>query len=263
MVCKRLLCYWILFFCQIVFAQDYYIEEKKGWFWNENSQNIMQNPKKVKKNEAPKNDITTQDKPLSAKEKLKKQGEDWENALSEAILNPTPKNYYHYLQLTKKIQEQASHFSEGFKHMIWLNPEFDLNISNPTNSHAILIKEKLKNQENKRKLKKISQKYGFIFFYRGGCEYCELFSPILKKIVDEYHFEIIPISVDGIVLPEFQQSKTNSQLVKKLKIDVTPALFLINPDSNNIIYIHYGFADYDNLIEKIIFVVDNLEKKGK
>ncbi|MFX7942098.1 conjugal transfer protein TraF, partial [Acinetobacter baumannii] len=81
----------------------FYDQKKRGWFFYE------EKPKVVKKKEVKQKPLET----LTPVQILKKQGEDFDNALATAILNPSPQNYKRYMEMSTQILTQSSMFADG------------------------------------------------------------------------------------------------------------------------------------------------------
>jgi conjugal transfer pilus assembly protein TraF len=238
-------------------TSNYFHDRERGWFWYEDPKELEQ--KEEKKSEK----VTSSPSPaapaMSPREILKKQGEDWEDSLATAILHPSKENYRQYLAKTAQIQQQSHDFSTGFKQAIWVSPEYDYTLSKPRDTQAIVAQ----NQENFRldenELYRLSQKNGLIFFFRSDCPYCHRFAPVLKKFSEQYGFTIIPVSLDGVGLPEYPYPKKNYDLGRKLNVSVVPAVFMVNPDSNSVSTVGYGYADWTKLTKKVLFAAQQLE----
>lgn len=228
---------------------SYYNDRERGWFWYEEPELIIE-PEEKEQEQA---SVPVQSAPMSPREILKKQGEDWEDAMATAILDPSQENYENYLRMTAIIQQQSQDFAEGFKKSLWVTPEYDYTLQSPRNTQAIVAKNQADLVVKAGDLHRLADDNGLIFFFRSDCPYCHRFAPILKKFAGQYGFAIVPVSLDGGGLPEFPYPKPNYDLGKKLNVDVVPALFLVNPDSNKVTTVGYGYSDWSELREKIIF----------
>lgn len=237
-------------------SKAYYNDRERGWYWYEDPSDVEEEePEKV----AP-DAIVVQPVPvLSPREILKKQGEQWEDALATAILNPTKENYLTYLAMTSKIQQQSQDFSTGFKQAIWVSPEYDYTLTKPRNTQAIIAQNEQESKLDENELYRLSQQNGLIFFFRSDCPFCHRFAPILKKFSERYGFSIIPVSLDGKGLPEYPYPKPNYEMGRKLNVSVVPALFMVNPDTNAVSAVGYGYADWSQLTTKVLFAAQQLE----
>jgi len=64
----------------------------------------------------------------------------------------------------------------------------------------------------------LTQDYGLLFFYEGKYQASEAFALIVQQFVSKYDWKMTPISVDGIVLKSFAQSK-NATVKKQWSIN--------------------------------------------
>lgn len=236
--------------------QNYFDDRERGWFWYEDP---LPEPekKKAKKAQSP---VASSAPKLSPREILKKQGEDWEDAMANAILYPSQENYRRYMAMTSQIMQQSQNFATGFKRALWVTPEYDYTLKNPTTPQAIAARNEERFIANADNLYSAAKKYGLLFFLRSDCPYCHRFAPVLKKFADFYGFEVIPVSVDGGGLPEYPNPRKNHALGRKLNISVVPALFLLNPDTNAVATVSYGFVGWTELVEKMLVAIEAIEK---
>ena len=254
----RILILPLLLFCSLAFSEDkqnYWDDRERGWYWYEKDKPVEEELK-----EKP---IATPSAPptLSPREQLKKQGEEWENSLATAILTRTPESYQEYLAMTTKIQQQSQEFATGLKQTVWVNPEYDYTLTKPVTTQAIVAKNQEDKAQQEQILSGMAQQNGLIFFFRSDCQFCHRFAPVLKKFAEHYGFTVVPVSLDGGGLPEFPYPKKNYDLGRKLKVDVVPALFIVQPDSNSIAAVGYGYSDLSTLIQKLLFAGQQLARR--
>jgi conjugal transfer pilus assembly protein TraF len=241
-------------------SDDFFSDKERGWFFYEEP--VLEEKKKEDVIKPIPNKGGGGFGQMSAREILKKQGEDWENSLSEAILDPTPENYRRYLAQTAAIQKQGQDFSLGFKRAIWVNPEYDYSLESPRNTQAIIAHNEVKNRNADAGLRSLSKDNGILFFFRSDCPYCHRYAPILKRFAETYGFTVVPVSLDGQGISEYPYPKTNYDAGRKLKVSAVPATFLINPDSNTVGVVGYGFSDWSELTQKISFAGQKMNKKN-
>lgn len=227
----------------------YYHDRERGWYWYEDPKTIEEEPVQEAKKDTTGGESTSAP---TARELLKMQGEDWEQTMAAAILNPSQQNYQEYLTKTALIQAQSQQFADGVKHAIWTNPEYDYTLAHPVETQAIVAKNQQDVAANQKELFSIAQSKGLIFFFRSDCPYCHRFAPILSKFSEAFGFSVIPVSLDGEGLPEYPYPKKNYDLGRKLNVSVVPALFIVNPDSNTVSTVGYGYSDWTTLIQKVL-----------
>lgn len=230
-------------------------DSQRGFYWGEEPEPEVEEkepePEKLVSHAKP--TPAPAPKELSPREKLKKQGEDWEDALALAILEPKRENYLNYLEQTNQIMEQGQTFAKGFKESLWVTPEFDFTLKSPRKTQAIMAQNEHKRGEENEKLKSIAEENGILFFFRSDCPYCHKYAPILKRFSEEYGFTVIPISLDGQGLTEYPYPKKNYEMAGKLNVEVVPATFIVNPDTNKVSTVGYGYASWNQLVQKVLF----------
>lgn len=225
----------------------FYDERKKGWFFYE------EKPKVVKKKEAEKKNVEVP-KALTPVETLKKQGEDFDNALATAILNPSPENYKRYLDMTAKIMGQSANFADGVEKFTYVNPKYDYTIQSPQGSN-VQLHNMMNNQQKDSLISASAQQNAILFFFRSDCPYCHKYAPIVKEFAANYGFIVETISLDGRGLPEYPNPRYNPQLAQRLKVETVPAIYLLNPKQNKVTAVGFGLSDYGTLGNKIIAAI--------
>jgi len=237
--------------------ENYFDDRERGWFWYEDpaakAEEAIKKPTREAGTEVPASPE------LMPRAILKKQGEDWENSLATAILQPTKANYRRFLALSSRIQQQSQVFATGFKQAIWVTPQYDYTLKKPRTTQAIVAQNQEALRLSEGELYRLAQRHGLIFFFRSDCPYCHRFSPVLKKFSDQYGFSVIPVALDGVGLPDFPYPKRNEDLGRKLKVSVVPAVFLVDPQSNAVSTVGYGYADWSTLTQKVRFAAQQLE----
>lgn len=237
--------------------ENYFDDRERGWFWYEDPaakrKAAITKPTREAGAEVPATPV------LTPREILKQQGEAWENSLATAILHPTKDNTQRFLALSSRIQQQSQAFATGFKQAIWVTPEFDYTLQKPRTTQAIVAHNQQERRLSEGELYRLAQRHGLIFFFRSDCPYCHRFSPVLKKFSDQYGFTVIPVALDGVGLPDFPYPKRNEAMGRKLNVSVVPAVFMVNPDSNAVSTVGYGYADWSTLTQKVLFAAQQLE----
>jgi len=262
----------LLVFIMVVFSGEniaegqktYYEDRERGWYWYEEPPIEEDVEEAQKQKEMPSVVITSPSKSMSPAEIIKKQKELFENALAAAVINPTSENIREYLVISQQINGQAERFSDAFKKTIWMSPEFDYSLSGgrPTTTQAIAAYNQNQVKENYDDIYKIAQKKGIIYFFRSDCPYCARFSPILKQFASKFGFTVIPVAMDGKGTKEYPYPKRSDYMVSRLNVSVVPATFLVDPDTNSVSTIGYGYNDWTALLSKVLFANEQMEGVG-
>jgi len=239
-------------------GNEYYGDRERGWFWYEEPPVEVEEPKEDKTPE-PVAAAPVMPAPMAPREILKKQGEDWEDAMAMAILDPTQENIEEYLAKTTQIQQQAQTFSTEFKRTIWTTPEYDYSLVRPTSPEAVMAANQQKQEDYSRQLMDIANKKGLIFYFRSDCPYCHKFAPLLKRFGESYGFTIIPVTLDGGGLPEYPYPKANGVLGHQLQVSSVPALFMVDPAQNKVAPVGYGYRDWTKLTSQILYANSKMD----
>lgn len=235
-------------------SKMFFVDRERGWFWYE-TRPIIEERENEKEEQLKKQPS------LIPKEILQEQGKNWENSLAKAIIDPNQENIHEYLRATKIINEQAQKFSTSFKEAIWVNPEYDYSLERPIATQAIVAQNEDNFKEQEILLRKMAKSHGLIFFFSGSCPHCQRFAPLFRKFTDFYKFSVIPVSINGEGLAEFPQSQKNLHLGNKLNVSTVPAIFMVDPLSNKVAAVSYGYVDWTTLSQKILSAYKRIQVK--
>jgi len=230
----------VLFFCMSsVFAVDFYDIHAKGWHWYEN-------PKEETKE-------VTQD-PVERMNALKA---TIQRALDTAILSPTDQNVKNYIALQNAISNQSTIFANVWQKVLLGNPNLDYSLVHPTNNLAKQVDIDDKQQKEDLAIANLARGSGLFFFYKSTCPYCRKFAPILRDFATKHNIVVIPITMDGIALSEFPESKIDGGQAARFKVTVEPALFAVNPYTHIAYPISYGLISEEDLKQRILDISQN------
>lgn len=219
-------------------------EKARGWHWYEEALILKraQKPQTIQ----PPTDLKTD--PLSRLARFQKQ---LETVKAQAVLDPTPGNVKAYMELQRAVLERASHFAETWMRVVYQTPELDYSLKHPTTQAARHVYLSNQQQGTEAKIRALSQTHGLFFFYSGSCGYCRAFAPIVKRFADQYGWDVLSISLDGEVLPEFPRSRRDNGAAEKLGIRTVPALLAVNPKTGNILPLSYGLSTHDQIEARV------------
>jgi len=227
---------------------------EKGWFWYEKT------PAKIAPNLIEKQpNITIPSFPPKTMEEARK---SIKILKEKAIMNPTEKNIASYIRLQNWMMGRSQLFARVWKDTLRHNPELDYSIEHPTNAQAIIVQKELRRSQDLSKIRKLSKEWGLFFIFRSNCPYCHKEAPILKRFSSEYNMAIVPISQDGLGLPDFPTPQID-KVSRKFGVQTIPALFLVHPKSQTVIPISSGLISQDDLINRIVLTTDKLERRGR
>jgi conjugal transfer pilus assembly protein TraF len=230
----------------VVFAQSFFEAHNDGWFWYQDF------PLELPKNSAKHlpDDLAN---PTEMMHDFSKKVED---SLNRAILSPTPENLRNYAAQYFEVIRKGQRFTDAYKVMSLNYPQYDYSLKFPTNHLAqpIHIAEELKIR--KSKIHQFSKSHGFFFFLASRCPYCHAFSPIVKQFTEKYNISVVPITLDGGVLPEFPHAVPDNGSAKALKVYSLPSLYAVNPGTQQIIPIANGALSLSELEENILKILE-------
>lgn len=218
-----------------------------GWnFYCDNKKNKKKEPKDSKKEEATSPTIAQ-----IATNKTKEIKKRHQELLDIATHFPTQENIRNYIEFNQMMLDKSSYFAEVSKRAIWQTPEINYALKRPINSAGKRVWIEEKNKKEVQAVRSLKDKFGIFFFYRSDCPYCHAFSPTLKKLAKEFDIDIMAISMDGVKLSEWPNSKIDSGQAQKLGITTVPATIAFDKKTSQIIPIGFGALSRQELIEQI------------
>ena len=233
-------------FPTLAHADDFWTQRAVGWHW-------YQDPAD-KKPAAP----TTPGDSIQAMTALQHQVQQ---TLDQAILNPTTENVKNYIALQNRLSAQATRFSQVWQSVLLNYPQLDYSLLHPTNGLAKQIELDQNHQQEDAAIHRFAQQNGLFFFYRSTCPYCQRFAPILKDFSQRYGLSVIPVTTDGISLPDFPKSQIDQGQAERLKVTMEPALFTADPRTHQIIPVSYGLLSEDELRQRLLTIAQSSEDK--
>jgi len=177
------------------------------------------------------------------------------NHLQEKMyLAPTEENIRNFIAEQNKIMMRASLVQDNWKAVLLKHPELDYTLSHPTNNTGLQIEYDQEAAQEESVIHELAKKSGLFFFYRSTSPYCKRFAPLIKEFASAYGIKVVPITLDGISLPEFPNSHINQGQAERLHVTVTPALFAVNPYTDQNVPIAYGLVSEADLKKRILDV---------
>ena len=231
-----------LFSANVSAEQQWFDRHSEGWFWYEPTME----PEKEK------------DESEAQNAKLQPLSSAWIRGnigqyLDKAIDHPSKENVSNYLYLDRLVKEKAERFAHVGKQIIESDPMLDENVRRPISPAAAKIKDDMAYKARELVLRKIARIAGLVFYYRGHCKLCLIQARTVLLLSMEYGFELIPISIDGQLIPELPDSRIEHSPPSNLNILTYPALFLMHPP-NNIVLIRQGTTSLTALTERLVDV---------
>lgn len=229
-----------------VVEASFFEENKTGWHW-------YQDPV-ILQEEVPHGTTQNQNANLSATEIVEDYKKELEHRLHTALVEPSFKNVKAYQELQKDMMDKAEHFSEMWMQVLYNNPYLDHTLITPVNHKSRHLYFDQKKQRTAKTIQDLSNEYGLFFIFDSHCSYCREFSPIVKLFSKTYNWEVIPITADGGNLSEFPRPLDDNGIIEKWKIKAFPALFAVNPNTEEVIPIAYGMTSLDEIESRIMLL---------
>ena len=223
--------------------------EAIGWHWYNEIYEAKEKPVKNKPI-----------KPKTAEAEMTKLRETVREAKAKAILYPTEENVREYITLQNLVAEKASMFSSMWQKVLLDFPELSYAVLHPTENNAQHVLYEQDRQKENQAIAAYREKYGMFFFYRGDNLLDQELAPTIASFSKENQISLIPISVDGKILPVFVESTIDKGQAKKLGVKYFPALILVEPKSRAVQPLNYGFISLDELRHRFLQVATNFKE---
>ena len=226
-------------------TNTYFDSHEKGWHWYEE-------PPAPEKPEQ----VST---PTDPTEQMNAVRATVTRALNQAILEPTEENVSTYIALQNQVSHQSGQFANVWQKVLLDQPNLNYSLIHPTNQIGSQIDTDSQHAKEDQAIAKLASETGLFFFYHSTCPYCQRFAPILKDFSTRYGITVIPVTTDGISLPEFPNSKVDAGQARKFNVTVEPALFAVNPYTHRAYPVSYGLLTESDLRKRILDLANNFE----
>lgn len=223
---------------------SFYGDHHRGWHWYELHEVLETHDDEWKEHEMASRVVAQYKKNL-------------EESLAKAWLNPTPNNIKAYQILQKDMLDRSQLFSHVWMQTILGNPELDHTLVVPINQKARHIYLDQEKQRAKELIQSLAKDYGLFFFFRGRCEYCHAFAPIVQAFAKKHRWDVLAISIDGGTCETFPQAIADNGLAQTWNVKILPALFAVNPHTGHVIPVAYGMVSEEDIVSRLMILVDS------
>ena len=199
--------------------------------------------------------------PLSAREKLQRFQNYYKEVRARAVINPTPRNVAHAMQLHKFMYDRAQAFGKASKEAVLMYPSLSQQLNFPTQDVAQQIYSKQNTQKQHKAVQQIADQYGLFFFYKGQNPYAQRMGPIVQRFADKHNLKLIGVTMDGTALPQIEDNRPNRGQARAVGVKALPAVFLVDPDQQQARPIAYGFTTQNELLNRIHEAVTDYGRK--
>jgi conjugal transfer pilus assembly protein TraF len=229
--------------------EDFDVTRHNGWHWYKDK-SAEQKQKKIETEEEHKNRINKEYEVVQ---------ERINTAEKEMVLHPTEENVLRFIRLQQQIMERSfNDVPNTWKKVLLKHPEFNYSLVYSGNVAANKIRAERERKNEEEAIAALAKTSGLFFFYRSNCPYCRVFAPTVKLFAETYHINVVPITTDGIALPEFPKSFNDHGQARKFQVQMEPALFAVNPYTRKAFPIAYGLISFDELRKNILDAVNQM-----
>lgn len=176
---------------------------------------------------------------------------------ARAILEPTTENVTQYIRFQREQLDRASTFADVWSRAVWQNPELDYTLERPVNTLGKQTWTDQRNIERQGTMQDLSQRYGVFYFYSSNCAACQVFSPIMRGISDQFGLEVLAVSMDGGANDAFPNFVVDTGQYQRMGLGENrqvPALVLFDTETKQPIPIGYGLMAADEVMQRIFYL---------
>ena len=152
--------------------------------------------------------------------------------------------------------QKSQNFAKTWMQVVYENPQLDHTLIAPVNQkarHIYLDQERSQIAETIHNLK---EQYGLLFFFSSSCVYCHQFAPIVQQFSAKYGWQVMAISLDGGSVPGFKEILPDNGLAVKLQVPVLPALFAVDPKTEQVLPVAFGLTTLDQMEARIMALIE-------
>jgi len=227
-----------------LFADPFFGSHHEGWFWYQDF------PLETKKLTQTVNPV-----PFNPTEAMSAFRQKVEDSLNLAVLFPTQENLKDYAKHYFDVIKRGQRFTDGYKLMLLNYPQYDYALNFPTNHLNQPVYARQQQNKIEAKIRQFCQSNGFFFFFSSRCPACHAFAPIVKQFKEKYSSLVTAISLDGGSVPEFPTVTPDNGMAAAFNLYRVPALYALNPKTQQAIAITHGMISLSQLEENILKIL--------
>lgn len=213
----------------------------KGFYWFEREQKPSQNNKQEYQ-------MPTAEEAAASIEARKKTLDDARNQMvavgfdQDAPLSAKRQAVINYKKLEMGMWDGALSLVDASDMANFTNPEIADNQTQPTNVFGVKLQRQVEAEQNIVSIMQFAKEFDLLLFADESCRYCREFAPVLKRFVDQHHFQLDVASLD---------SKAGS-IAKSLGITSIPTLVAIKKDGSLLFEVSRGVVSTSQLEANIL-----------
>jgi conjugal transfer pilus assembly protein TraF len=234
---------------------SWYKGEQKGWLWYKRALPILK--KEQNASDTKKNNVS---KVLTYSGRMEALRKNFEEIQAKAILEPSLDNVQVMQQAQNAIMDRATEFEKHWMLASLLTSQNFRASDQPSPQHRKVYQEQLSGQLD-QKIRRLAKTYGLFFVFKEECPYCHEFAPIVTELMNRYGFDCKAISADGKALDSFPDAEADNGTIAVLNPEgIFPSLFLVNPQSRQVIPLARGLVSLSQLRENFKVIIRFLEE---
>jgi len=179
-----------------------------------------------------------------------------EEYLFRALDDPSMDNVAAYYYLQRLATDRSEKFADRARMVMVSDPLLDENSRRPTANVGAKVATQEGIEHKNTMLAELGKFVGIWFFYKSDCPY-SVPQVYAQETMDSAHgIRTYPISIDGKPLPTpspiFQKYAVDQGQAEMLQVRNTPALFLVRPDTGEVVPLGEGVFAADLLERRIL-----------
>lgn len=249
---------------QTWYARSWYEGPDVGWSWYKEvpkprpsspQRPKITGPSETQENSAPKDDFYPYTQHM---EKFRK---DLEESLSKAVLFPTLENVREAQKFHNLVMTQATGFQNAWMLASLLSSQNYRESDQASPLHRKIYQEK-EEQKLDKDIQNLAKTFGIFFLFKKGCRYCHEMAPIIKKVSEQYHFDIKAISPEGEPIEGFENAAKDNGTIGQINPEgIFPSVFLVNPGTRHVIPLARGLTSPSELKENFKVIIRYLKEE--
>jgi thiol-disulfide isomerase/thioredoxin len=225
-------------------AAGFYEQENryKGFYWFERMPILNKNGSKIEYQ------IPTASEAEASIEARKKQLDDARNQMiavgfdQNAPAAVKRQMVINYKKLEMGMWDGALSLVDASDMANFTNPEIANIQAQPTNVFGVKLKRQIEAEQNTISIMEFAKEFDLLLFADESCRYCREFAPVLKRFVDQHHFDLDVASLDS----------TAGSIAGSLGITSIPTLVAIKKDGALLFEVSRGVVSISQLEANIL-----------
>lgn len=229
---------------------DYYKGSKRGWYWFEQPEAVLN--KEGKK--------TQETEVKTATEELQQFSQELDEAKAAMIIRPNIENTAKFIEYQNEMFRKADVVTENWQDAMLIYPNLNIARDIPISHAGAKIRSRAEAESNKQLLNAFSKKFTLLFFYKGSCIYCSHFAEVLEIFAKRYGFKVSSVTIDGKQISKFPGSR-REDLVSKFNVEYFPSVYAYSDSLGVVVPISSEFLAIDELENHAVYVASKLKER--